>query len=350
MSRVVGICVVVCAVVLAAACTQRTTETLPPLATRASQERSPLGDAHGDVISSMFGDAVAVVNGAWGPKDSGRSENVVATAAFGPDDRWRELPTPDLVAGPRLLGTDEAVMMLGVDGRRLQLQALGRRDAEWLELDIPDAEFTTETEFFAVAAGSEYAVFGVSSHLLAVAPDGTVRLAEHGGWSERRDHCVVGNQLVELRTRHEDRGDGIGSAAEPAGVVTLDLDDPDRGWTGPGAVPFVGMLGRFVVCGPSGPIVLGRGEELSYDVTRARWERREVDPPSSLGPLSGRPPNNGSTVLDDGTVVAVDAATDHVLRRDPDGNWSDTGELAEAVAGSRAHAYLQMDDRVWRLE
>jgi hypothetical protein len=100
--------------------------------------------------------------GTAGARRCGDDSSEPAVAAWSSDGSWRELPEPEPVGIRRLLSTEKGVLLLGRDGRRLQLQYLGLTDAEWTELDFPDMEVTEETEFWEATSG-EVAVMGTSA-------------------------------------------------------------------------------------------------------------------------------------------------------------------------------------------
>lgn len=329
------------AVSLLVGCTDSSRATLPPLEERPGSATAPFALNPGAAESAAFGDAVAVVNPAW---FAGRGDisGLPAVATMSADGTWRELPRPDPVGTRRMLSTDDGLFLLGVDGRRLQLQFLGLDDAEWSELDIPDMEFHEDTEFGEDASADRFAVMGTSNGHLIADETGDVRLEPFEENTSRRV-CVVGDQLIEVRTRTDiDPRLREGSTTTLNETWALDLTDGDSEWSRRATPPSVNIVGTALTCGTDGPIALGVDTEVAYDAGADQWAVRQVELPPSV--------NNFMNLLrhgvrDDGTLF-VNEPSGVVYRRTPDGVWSDTGVTANELVVTPFTAFAVGPDNI----
>ena len=333
-SVIPAIACVMAVLVMVPSCTDASPEVLPPLAERPVLEAAPFPLNPGAAESAAFGDAVAVVNPAWNA-DSGDDSKLPAVAAWSSDGTWRELPEPEPVAGRRLLSTDQGLMLLGVDGRRLQLQYLGLTDAEWTELDIPDVEFTTETEFWEAVSG-DLAVMGVSSGWLVADDDGEVQLFEFDSPSNRQV-CVVDGRLLELR--YTTTVDPVGKAAtttKPGQLSELDPNDSDPSWERRADTPQdVEVTGTAITCGPDGPVLLTADGEVSYDAATDEWTTQPAQAPGIVAAMLAL---SDLGILADGTTYAIDPGGE-VFRRTTASEWSDTGIRGNQLVTTPTRAF-----------
>jgi hypothetical protein len=322
-------------------CTDATPAALPPLAERPVLDAAPFLLNPGPAESAAFGDAVAVVNPAWNA-DRGDDSGEPAVAAWSPDGTWRELPEPEPVAGRRLLSTEKGLLLLGRDGRRLQLQYLGLTDAEWTELDIPDMEVTEETEFWEAVSGG-VAVMGTTSGWLVADDDGEVQLFEFDSPSNRR-LCVIEGRLLELRfTTTMDRPGGSTTTATPGSLSVLDPNDAEPSWERrAGAPEGVEVAGPAITCGPDGPVLLTAGGEVSYDDATDEWTTRPTQAP---GVAEAMPYLSYHGILADGTTYAIDPDGE-VFQRTASGEWSNTGIRGNQLVTTPTHAYVAGPDDI----
>lgn len=337
---------VVAVLLFIAGCSDSSTTAQPPPALPPLAERPVLGAAPfplnpGPAESAAFGDAVAVVNPAW-HADRGDESGQPALGAWSPDGTWRELPEPEPVAARRLLSTEQGLLLLGRDGRRLQLQYLGLTDAEWTELDIPDIEVTEETEFWEAVSG-EIAVMGTSSGWLVADDDGQVQLFEFDSPSNRR-LCVVDGRLLELRYRTT--VDPLGkdaTTATPEELSVLDPDDAEPRWERRADAPEdLEVTGPAITCGPEGPVLLTAQGEVSYDAATDEWTTRPVPAP---GMADAMPDLSYHGILDDGTTYAIDP-DGAVFTRTTGGEWSDTGIRGNQLVTTPSQAYVVGPDDI----
>lgn len=329
------------ALLLLAGCSDSAPEALPALAERPVLDAAPFPLNPGPAESAAFGDAVAVVNPAWSA-DRGDESGQPAVAAWSPDGTWRELPEPEPVAVRRLLSTEKGLLLLGRDGRRLQLQYLGLTDAEWTELDIPDMEVTEETEFWEATSG-EVAVMGTTIGWLVADDDGEVQLFEFDLPSNRR-LCVVDGRLLELRyTTTMDQPDGSTATATPGPLSVLDPNDDEPSWERRADAPEgVEVMGTAITCGPDGPVLLTAEGEVSYDDATGEWTTR---PTRAAGVAEVTPHLSYHGILADGATYAIDPGGD-VFRRTTSGEWSNTGIRGNQLVTTPTHAYVVGPDDI----
>lgn len=336
-----GSAAVAVVLLLVAGCSDSSPQALPPLAERPVLDAAPFPLNPGSPESAAFGDAVAVVNPAWGA-DRGDDSDLPAVAAWSSDGTWRGLPEPEPVAGRRLLSTDKGLMLLGVDGRRLQLQYLGLTDSEWTELDIPDMEFTTETEFWEAASG-DVAVMGTTGGWLVADNDGEVQLFEFDSPSNRR-LCVVDGRLLELRYSTTEDPSGTGaSVTKPGRLSELDPNDTDPSWERRADTPEgVAVTGTAITCGPNGPVLLTGDGEVSYDAATDEWTSRPAQAPGIVAEMLAL---NYHGILADGTTYAIDPGGE-VFRRTTASEWSDTGISGNQLVTTPTQAYVVGPDDI----
>ena len=304
-------------------CTDASPEALPPLAERPVLEAAPFPLNPGPAESAAFGDAVAVVNPAWNA-DRSDDSGQPAVAAWSFDGTWRELPEPEPVATRRLLSTEEGLLLLGVDGRRLQLQYLGLTDAEWTELDIPDMEFTEETEFWEAVSG-DVAVMGTTNGWLVADGDGEVQLFDA---PPSRRMCVVDGRLI---------------TAAPRRLSELDPSDSDPRWERRADIPEgVAIDGAAITCGPNGPVLLTAAGEISYDAAPDEWTTRPAQAPGIDAAMLAL---NYHGILADGTTYAIDP-DGKVFKRTTSSEWSDTGIRGDQLVTTPTQAYVVGPDDI----
>lgn len=322
-------------------CTDASPVALPPLTERPVLEAAPFPLNPGAAESAAFGDAVAVVNPAWGA-DRGDDSSEPAVAAWSSDGSWRELPEPEPVGIRRLLSTEQGLLLLGRDGRRLQLQYLGLTDAEWTELDIPDMEVTEETEFWEAVSG-EVAVMGTTSGWLVADDDGEVQLFEFDSPSSRQ-LCVVDGRLLELRfTTTMDRPGGSTATATPGQLSVLDPNDAEPSWERRADAPEgVEVAGPAITCGPDGPVLLAADSEVSYDAATDGWTTRAAPAPG-LDAATLQLSYHG--VLADGTTYAIDP-NGQVFQRTASGEWSATSIRGNQLVTTPTQAFVVGPDDI----
>jgi hypothetical protein len=268
------------------------------------------------------------------------------------DGKWAELPDPPKsylstalasVSGDVVLGGVVCDDTSDCSSGYTEWSVLAEDLSAWNVIDA-DLPFKNDREavITSMPGRHDIGVFSTPSGRVVIDADHEVRPIPSRTGAALGDGaaCIVGSTLFESFASYTNLNNADGTGAIDMGeptMSTLDLSDPAADWRSTPTPPD-GVGGLEAACLDDGVLFLDDGVETVFNIDTATWTRT---PEPSGGLLAGRSLELGQTssvLTGDGTLYLVTGSGSTVLRRSPDGTWSDTGTFTTAIASTEATA------------
>jgi hypothetical protein len=290
------------------------------------------------IVAASGSDLIAVDSASLA--DTEAPDRQVAIGVRGSDGVWRSLPAPDKSYSlAALASAGTSVVLAGGSCQdenctrgSIEFHRLGADREQWEQIGDTVGFESGLAELTAATGPNEAAYFATPAGPFVVTDTGTPTKVPAGPSGDRSSAlCLTGSTAIAVgispTTPTEDPMDADEFVV--SAMATLDMSDPESGWTDRAAPDLKGML-TGAVCGPAGPLFVQDGVETAYDLSTDRWQTQPAAVPAGVILW----PTIATSAVGPGGELFVLDGTGAVWRRASDGQWAPQGITARALAAT----------------